>query len=265
MKAGWNPIRRNRKIGTKDHGFGQNNHLVIPESWHSLKTFCEKLSPCDHLVCEVNGHEILFIVQHTKPDWFYPCTVADIRRVLEQVPVQDVSLIDFIVLRQSTCKQRILQPAWGRARYYFEVDSQRNGQAIILEACKPEPYQWQKKFFGTPDRLRELARLIKDGHEVRKERRSVLIRPDVESLRNTVLYRTLLHEVGHLVDFARRIDEDGESTAMEKEDFAHRYATETFDRLKKAGIVPFTRILEPDVLHQDGLRLQDFQLEQQDQ
>ncbi|KAF0814961.1 hypothetical protein IGB42_00037 [Andreprevotia sp. IGB-42] len=32
MRAGWNPTRRNRHIGTGAQGHGQDNKLVIPQS-----------------------------------------------------------------------------------------------------------------------------------------------------------------------------------------------------------------------------------------
>ena len=35
MRRGWNPVRRNRNIGTAAPGHGENNRLVIP--WRGLR------------------------------------------------------------------------------------------------------------------------------------------------------------------------------------------------------------------------------------
>lgn len=40
---GYNPIRRNRNIGSPKAGRGQNNRLVIPASWTDNRLFYEKL------------------------------------------------------------------------------------------------------------------------------------------------------------------------------------------------------------------------------
>lgn len=44
-----------------------------------------------------------------------------------------------------------------------------------------------------------------DGHHVVRDRRCWNIRPNVASIRNTQLYRTVLHEIGHFVDRRRLV------------------------------------------------------------
>jgi len=46
MRPGWNPVRRSRNIGTARQGHGENNRMVIPESWHRSQRFWENLGTC---------------------------------------------------------------------------------------------------------------------------------------------------------------------------------------------------------------------------
>jgi hypothetical protein len=43
IRPGWNPTKRNRKIGTADQGFSKNNKLVIPQKWSDLTVCWERL------------------------------------------------------------------------------------------------------------------------------------------------------------------------------------------------------------------------------
>ncbi|CAN7504086.1 hypothetical protein LJR118_003525 [Acidovorax sp. LjRoot118] len=43
MRPGWNPVRRNRNIGTPAQGHGEDNRLTIPESRHDRSFFHECL------------------------------------------------------------------------------------------------------------------------------------------------------------------------------------------------------------------------------
>jgi hypothetical protein len=256
MRPGWNPTRRNRHVGTKAHGHGSNNRLVIPESWHELKCFYECLSSFVLVTRTLAGRDLLFFVEPTRPDWFYPCTVDDICAILSHCPPDDVSSFDFIVLRQPTRKQRILSPVWGRAIYSFGVSSYR-GPAIVIEAQDTKPVIWPTSL--DPERRRELDRLRADGHDVRRTRHGIEIHVTPSSLRNTVLYRTLLHEVGHHVDYKRCHENEWDSrTRSQKEDFAHRYAHEALQALELKGIIPFAPALDPQSLEQSGLSVEWF-------
>ena len=53
--------------------------------------------------------------------------------------------------------------------------------------------------------VRELDRLRADGHSVRLDRRHWLIEPNAAALRHTQLFRTLLHEIGHHVDYRQTL------------------------------------------------------------
>ena len=159
-------------------------------------------------------------------------------------------------MRQPTRKQRILCPVWGRAIFWFDIDKHQ-GAAIVIEAQSVDPIEWTSSI--DPERTRELDRLRLDGHEVRNTRRGIEIRVTPDSLRNTVLYRTLFHEIGHHVDFNRCSLEDWKGrTKSVKEDFAHRYAKELAATLQAEGALPFSPIIEDESISADGLKREWF-------
>jgi len=45
---------------------------------------------------------------------------------------------------------------------------------------------------------------------------------------------------------------------QEREAFAHHYATTIQERLVFSGKMPFARIISPQLIAEDGLRMQDF-------
>lgn len=55
-RPGYNPTRRNRKIGTKHAGFGQNNKLVIPWAWADDRIFYERL--VDPVIVEIQVRSV---------------------------------------------------------------------------------------------------------------------------------------------------------------------------------------------------------------
>ena len=71
------------------------------------------------------------------------------------------------------------------------------------------------------------------------------------------MFRTLLHEVGHWVDYLEKVERPEAAGVesfdtlndryfsrpkQEREAFAHRYADELGNKLKKFGLLPFDRI-----------------------
>jgi hypothetical protein len=256
MRPGWNPTRRNRNVGTKAHGHGEDNRLVIPESRHDDKWFPERLGTPVAIRRRVGEHEMRFLVEPPRPGWFYPCTVDDACRVLAALPAPDLATFDMVVMRQSTRKQRALNPAWGLAIFSFDVFG-HDGTAIVIEAQNLEPLAWE--FSLTPERARELDRLRGDGHDVRRGRRRFEIQVSPKSLRNTVLYRTLLHEVGHHVDRRRHSTTQWDAIpSTQKEDFAHRHASSALGRLRSLGVVPFAPLFDIDDLQRCGLKPEWF-------
>jgi hypothetical protein len=257
MRAGWNPARRNRHVGTKAHGHGADNRMTIPESRHALRCFFERLDTCVVVERRIADRALVFLVEPTRPGWFHPCTVDDVCRVLSHLPPEHLATVDLVVLRQPTRKQRVLSPAWGRAIFDFETDEHR-GAAIVLEAQDDAPIAWSLSL--APDEVRELERLREDGHDVRRSKRGFEIVTTPDSLRNTLLYRSLLHEVGHHVDHAQGSEAQWEGrTPLSKEDFAHRYAAQALATLRRLGAAPFAQAIDAESMRRDGLAPDWFQ------
>ncbi|NJS36307.1 MAG: hypothetical protein HC765_07555 [Brachymonas sp.] len=188
MRPGWNPTKRNRKIGTKAQGHGQDNRLVIPQSWHTPHCFWENLSSYVTVRRQIGNKEQLFFVEPPRnANWIYPCAIDDLCHLLSLSSPILKKAFDFIVLRQPTRKQDLLRSVWGRALYEFDL-GKLSGSAVILEAKTIQPYTWSRSL--DIEAAKELERLKNDGHEVVLGKRDITIRPSNQSLRNTVLYRT---------------------------------------------------------------------------
>ena len=116
MFSGFNPVRRNRNIGTARQGHGQDNRLVVPSNRGCL-------SALDRIGCyrkeerQIEGISMSFVVEEPRANSVHPCTVDDVARALSMIPTSDWVGISTIVFRQPTRKQAILRPAWGRLRY----------------------------------------------------------------------------------------------------------------------------------------------------
>lgn len=157
-------------------------------------------------------------------------------------------------------KQRTLMPVWGRLLYSAEIASGTGrklseGSALVLEAINIErPIKWSKSL--DPDDANELERLKSDGHSINQTSRHHEILVSRQSARNTQLYRTLLHEIGHWFDWLSKVEEPGvrgksrgtlerayfARPQAEREAFAHRYAEETRKRLVLKAAIPFDPI-----------------------
>lgn len=247
MRPGWNPTRRNRNIGTAKQGHGQDNRLVIPQGWPDDRVFWEVLRDPVAVSRTVGGSSLTFLVEPPRADSFHACTIDDICSVLSFVLPEHLNGIDLIVLRQPTRKQELLRPVWGRLAYYAAA-GRYSGTAIYLEAQSGRPVKWSTSL--TPDDQAELERLRADGHIITKEKRGYRIDNTLQSIRATQLHRTLLHELGHYVDWLESVVKPNrklEDVAARdrivqaykakphrmKEDFAHRYAGEAVKRVPR--------------------------------
>ncbi len=111
-----------------------------------------------------------------------------------------------------------------------------------------------------------------DGHVVTGARSRIRFDSTLEATRATQLYRTLPHQIGHLVDYNVSVPEpdkagiSGEQhlelfnrywqrPERQNEEFAHRYADELRKHLAASGRIPFPRI---ESWESDGLREADF-------
>ncbi len=259
MKPGWRPERRNCKIGTSSAGFKHRNRLAIPRYYGAsddggdARYFHSRINPDITEVRCVPGSPlfpIAFLYENPRPGCAYGCGIDDVFHLLSHLPDEDRYMMDMNVFRQPTRKQANLSSVWGRAIYCTEIAG-HVGAAIILEAYElGKPIRWSRS--QDPEDAAEFERLSRDyGHEIVADKRGYTITPNEQSVRNTLLYRTLLHEVGHLVHYTRDvlskpddlIDEAWDAyfaqASSEHEVFAHRYAKEMAAKLRSEGIIPF--------------------------
>ena len=249
-----NPTRRNRNIGTAKQGFGQNNKLTIPQPCGVLKSFYERLVDYQKIKSVINGHEFLFIIEQTRTDSEHSCSVADIETIIEQIPNEDYGELKLIVLRQPKRKEEILSPTWGRLIYSYEFENDYF-PAIIIDAVDfKRKFKWKNNL--AIDDQKEIQRLIEDGHKIENDGRHFVAEYELKNVRNTQLYRTLLHEFGHYVQYLEfverpatedeeyevweaRQDKYFEIPKAEKEKFAHKYADNLRTELTNKKIIPF--------------------------
>jgi len=261
MKTHRDQTRRNRNIGTAKSGHGQNNNLVIAESYHAGIGFWANLTEYRVVERIIKSKKLKFIVEQTRAESVHACTVDDLVYLLSQLPAQELADFDLIILRQPKRKEEILSSVWGRAVFWVEIDK-HEGPAILLEAFNPsKPIRWSRSL--TPDDRLELDRLQEDGHQIRSNSRAHIITPTLETIRATQLYRTLLHEIGHHIDF-RRCGHDAweKRSVFDKEKFAHHFADQKREQLLEQGVIPFPRICDPGSLKSEGLHPTDFYLEE---
>lgn len=255
-KNTWNPIRRNRNIGTKNSGYSSDNKFVVPEKWSDCKVFWERLESPVACPFVINGCNLTLLVEPTKQGYVHACTPKDIERVLSLINREHLAEIDLVVLRQPKKKEEILKPVWGRFVYYADI-GKYSGPGVYLEALAIKTViKWSKKL--SPFNKKELDALEADGHKIEKVKRGYNVHTSPESVRATQLYRTLPHEIGHAVDYLQNsldpsinaaTEEDSDyisrvfdsKTSLDKEEFANRYAREFFEKNNSNGELPFDR------------------------
>ncbi|MEO9462797.1 MAG: hypothetical protein ABJ242_08690 [Marinomonas sp.] len=251
-----NPTRRNRNIGTKKQGHGKGNSLVIPDRLDGTY-WLNSIGECEVEDRQIAGRNVRFIVESNQIGCIHPCTVSDVAFVLANLPQSDWAGLQTIVFRLPTRKQLTLSPVWGRLLYYAEVTTERGkplakGPAIFLEAVDVgREITWSTSL--DPDDFAELERLKSDGHSVQRFGRKHIIALSRESARNTQLYRTFLHEVGHWFDWLSKVEEPSMKgknferlendyfarAKAERKAFAHRYADRQYSRLRDSAKIPF--------------------------
>jgi hypothetical protein len=265
---GTNPTRRSRNIGTAKQGHGQNNRMGIPESSYG-PAFFEKLGNVVQVV--FGGFRIL--VEATRENSVYACTVEDLISVLKLIPPADLGELNLIVLRQPKRKEEIMNPAWGRLIYAFGFEHKLQ-PAIILEAVDLAGSITRNKKMSVAGQD-EFTRLRQDEHQFSLNKRAYIAPNQLEAVRNTQLFRTLFHEIGYYVEYQHKVfyrpDELNAEEAFnsrrevyfqipkqEKELFAHTYADRISRDLQAQGKIPFPRILNDAFLLEHGLRKADF-------
>lgn len=256
MASGYNPAKRSRNIGTSKQGHGQNNRLTVPNSKDQF-FYYEKIGNHRRENLLVSGKSVTFLIEEPRKDWAHPCSVSDVENVLRSAPASDWAGINTIFFRCPTRKQAILNPVWGRLLYYGEISTAKGqivayGPMILLEAVKPNSsLHWPAT--RSLESQKEFHRLQIDGHRFTKSGNRFVSSLSLSASRNTQLYRTLLHEIGHWFDWLEKVQSplargvDMELAreqyfarpTNEREAFAHRYADELNKRLMAKGVIPF--------------------------
>ncbi len=249
--------RRNRNIGTSKQGYGKDNELTIPQPALILKSFYERLDNYKKITKTINGHDFLFIIEQTRETSEHACSVNDISKIIENIPGNDYGDLKLIVLRQPKRKEETLSPVWGRLIYSYEFEGDYY-PAIIIEAMDfSRKFKWTKKL--SVESQRELDRLREDGHLITDDKRNFVADYEIDNVRATQLYRTLIHEFGHFVHYQEFVerpgtnDEDYENwekrydlyfklPKSEKEKFANKYADSLKLKLINDKVIPFERI-----------------------
>lgn len=264
-RPGYDARRRNRNIGTENAGFKEDNRFKIPERWTDARMYYEVLSNPRTVVRTLHGREITYLVEPTHGGCVHGCTVDDIFTLLRLLPGPFTRDIEVYVLRQPTEKQRTANPVWGRLSYWSSL-GRFSGPSVTLEA-QPigEPNKWDRSL-GPADQ-EELDRLREDGHPITETKRHFILTPTLDSIRSTLLYRTLPHELGHLAHYEEevesRIDEQNsrddleeryfQKPSAERESYAHRVADTVRRKLRELGSIPFDRIGDSSSIRKDGL------------
>ncbi len=274
IREGWKPSRRNRNIGTTRSGHGRANRLVIPDRWSDDRIFWEKLRDPVMVRRSVGELELMVLIEPVIGGYTHCCTPDDVLTVAGMVPADDLGDLRLFVLRQPTRKQAVLSSVWGRLAYYAQFNARLSGPAIFLEAQELNQ-PWRQRASMSVDARRELECLRADGHPVEEVGGGYRWQLTLQAARATQLYRTLLHEIGHQVHYLVSVQrpqdainrEDPTSDdrwdrlserywakpTAEKEAFAHRYARELGDRLRREGKFPFNRMADPNRLRDQDL------------
>lgn len=256
MTGVWRPERRKRRIGTKASGFSKSNDMRIPESWLDRHWNCslyyERLEAPLVEGIKIGEHKMIVLYETPREGFSYGCSPADLMKLLTIISKLVPALPNILAFRQPTRKQLQQNPVWGRFLYFAEF-AEHHGTAIVLEARElGAPLKWSKHM--TLEDRAEYERLLRDGHIFVETKRYQVAELAEEPVRNTKLYRTFLHELGHLADYHQKVlnnqttlDPDrGVADSLyfsrptsEREAFAHRFAEELRETLIESSSIPF--------------------------
>lgn len=178
----YNPIRRNRNIGTKNQGLG-NENLFKDELGFSAVNHFDKLNVDKVEKVKIKGKEFTFIQEKLKKDYDYYVSIDDLVDLMQKINIKYFSLLKFIVFAQPPKKEEILQKAWGRFLYSMKFRGEYS-PAIVLNAINiNKKFKWSKKLLL--NEKKELERLRNDGHKVIGMPKYYEIISTPESIRNT--------------------------------------------------------------------------------
>lgn len=223
MQNGFNPVRRNRNIGTDKSGYKKQNDFQIPNPNGS--SCFENINQFNIENRNINGRTFHFIIENLKRSYIYSCSVDDVAEILKAVPSEDLIGLDCIVFRQPKRKEEIFSKCWGRIIYNYNFNKTVR-PAIIIEAVDISKDLKMDKSLNPFDNI-ELETLREEGHLISESKKFYIIKMTKESVRNTQLYRTIFHEVGHYVDYKSGMKRN----ELEKEVFANNYAKKIKEKI----------------------------------
>lgn len=190
--------------------------MRVPESWKDkqgkVSAFYERLDSASEQEVAIDGFQLRILYEQPRDGFSYGCTPADVIRILRRVVHLSPVLPDIIAFRQPTRKQQKQKTVWGRFLFHAELGKHK-GTAIILEAQElGSILKWPKRM--TVEDREEYDRLVSDGHEFVEKKRHFQAELTEVAVRNTKLYRTLLHEIGHLVHYHQSVH--NQQTALDE-------------------------------------------------
>ena len=139
VRRGFNPSRRNRKIGTPDHAWrdraGARREFDLP--WPRWEERSWGTRPGGFTVQNAGAHgdEVTIVVERPRTGCVHACAPEDVWRVLGRLPAIDVSGLGLVVLRQSTRKEEIFDWKWGSI-WWSQDFRGYSGPTIILDAAE---------------------------------------------------------------------------------------------------------------------------------
>jgi hypothetical protein len=248
---GWNPARRNKRIGTTDQGFKARNDFGIPTSREDDRLFWQKIRNPVTIPYTIGSHEFAILVEPTDRNYKYYVSISDMIEVLRHIPQDDRRDIKVFAFRQPKRKEAIFSHSWGRLGYHVYF-GKYSGPTVFLEA-QPVGLTYRIENNVDANFKQEIEKLAQEGHQIELTKRHFDIRCPPAAIRNTQLYRTLIHEIGHQVDYFEKVtrpseaedaDEDLQERyfslpSRQKEHFAERYAAEMVSQLGSKNIIPF--------------------------
>jgi hypothetical protein len=188
--------------------------MIVPQSWHIDRLAQETVGQFRKVKKRLAGRRLTFFIEENTGGCTHSCSVSDVCEIFKNIPYADWAGLETIVFRQPSKKQRILNPVWGRLYYFAQVGQKvgkhlAEGPAIFLEAMPAEgKIVWSTSL--DPEQAKELQRLQEDGHHVERVGKKQLIHRNAKAIRQTQLYRTVVHEVGHWVDYLQKVERPGD-------------------------------------------------------
>lgn len=220
------------------------------DSWYH-----ERVKPQFVEKAQIGDDDVLMLYEKPRLGFTYGCSPKDVVHLLSKVPDGYCNMINLIVFRQPTRKQVQQCRVWGRMQYWAFIGG-HVGTAIVLEAQEIGlSYKWKRKM--SLDNQAEFQILRDDGHLIEESKREFTITITEESIRNTILYRTVFHELGHWKQYEREaldemtaINNDSDvacdlyfaKPTTEREQYAHRYAFDVGKLLRESRVIPFEAI-----------------------